>query len=99
MDLGVQIDMERIAEFCRKWNVEQLSLFGSVLRDDCRPDSDVDVLVRFSPDAHIGLIGFSRMEDELSELLSRKVDLVTVAGLKELIRDSILAEAEIVYAA
>jgi uncharacterized protein len=99
MSARIQIDTDKIVDSCRRWNVEQLSLFGSVLREDFRPDSDVDVLVRFSPEAHIGLIGFSRMEDDLSEMLSRKVDLATVAGPKELICDGILAEAEIVYSA
>ncbi|MDO8585725.1 MAG: nucleotidyltransferase family protein [Armatimonadota bacterium] len=99
MNARIQIDRSKIADFCRRWNVEQLSLFGSVLREDFRADSDVDVLVRFGSDAHIGLIGFSRMEDELSELLGWKVDLVTVGGLKALIRDSVLAEAEVLYAA
>lgn len=99
MAIGIQIDREKIAAFCQRWNVEQLSLFGSVLREDFRADSDVDVLVKFSPEAHIGLIGFAKMEDELSELLNRKVDLVTVGGLKALIRDSVLANAEVLYAA
>jgi uncharacterized protein len=99
MDIGVQIDRERIADFCRRWKVVELAFFGSVLRKDFRKQSDVDVLVTLAPDAHVGLIAFGRMEAELSEMLNRKVDLVTKTGLKSRIRDTVLAEAEVVYAA
>lgn len=97
--INIDIDIKRISEFCQKWNVAELALFGSVLRDDFREDSDVDILVSFCPDAHIGLIGLSKMELELSSIISRKVDLVTKGGLKPLIRDHILSESETLYAA
>ena len=97
--MKIDIDAKRIAEFCQKWNVAELALFGSVLRDDFREDSDVDVLVSFCSDAHIGLIGLSKMELELSGIIGRKVDLVTKGGLKPLIRDRILSESDTLYAA
>ena len=98
MTIPIEIDHDRIADFCRRWDVAELALFGSVLREDFRDDSVVDVLVAFKPEAHIGLIALSRMERELSQLLHRKVDLVTKGGLKPRIREAILAEAEVLYA-
>jgi predicted nucleotidyltransferase len=99
--VAVQIDIDtgKIADFCRRWNVVELALFGSVLREDFRPDSDVDVLVTFAPDARVGLITLGKMELELAELLGGKVDLVTKGGLKSLIRDHILATSQVLYAA
>lgn len=99
MNDHVQVDTRQIADFCVRWKVTELALFGSVLRDDFRADSDVDVLVTFAPDAHVGLLALSRMERELSGMLNRKIDLVTKGGLKPLIREAILAEAEVLYAA
>jgi uncharacterized protein len=87
-----------IAEFCRRNHVRRLSLFGSVLRDDFRPDSDVDVLVEFEPGARTGL-RFFEMEEELSRLLGRKVDLNTPGFLSPRFRDQVLAEAEVRYVA
>jgi predicted nucleotidyltransferase len=72
----VSIERGAIAEFCRRWNVVELSLFGSVLRDDFRPDSDVDVLVTFGPDARWTLFDMVHMQDELSEIFGRTMDLV-----------------------
>jgi len=72
----VLIDQEKIIEFCRKNHIRKLALFGSVLRSDFRPDSDVDVLVEFEP-GHVPGLGFFAMEAELSEILGRKVDLNT----------------------
>jgi hypothetical protein len=77
----------------------ELAVFGSALRRDFREDSDVDILVTFAPDARIGLIAFVKMEQELSGILGRKVDLVTKSGLKPRIRDEVLAEARLLYAA
>ena len=71
------VDRETLAALCRRWQIERLELFGSVLRDDFRPDSDVDVLVTFAPEAHHGLFAFARMEEELTALVGRKVDLLT----------------------
>ena len=87
---------EKIADFCRRHCVRKLSLFGSVLRDDFRPDSDVDVLVEFEPGCTPGLAFFG-MEIELSELLGRKVDLNTLGFLSEYFRDRVLNEAEVLY--
>src|SRR5262245_41100025 len=77
------LDRERLAAFCRRWGVAELALFGSVLRDDFRPDSDVDVLVAFAPGARRGLFDLVEMEDELTELLGRRVDLVTRRSVEE----------------
>lgn len=96
---NIEIDPNIIAGFCRKWNVAEMALFGSVLTSNFREDSDVDVLVSFRPDAHIGLIGLSKMEIELSAIIGRKVDLVTKGGLKPFVRDRILSQLEMLYAA
>jgi hypothetical protein len=95
----IPIPLEQIAEFCRKHHIRKLSLFGSVLRDDFRPDSDVDVLVEFEEGYPVGLIRFSGMELELSELLGRKVDLLTQGFLSPYFRDEVNAEAETQYVA
>jgi len=73
----IAIPQDQIAEFCKRWKITEFALFGSVLREDFRPDSDVDVLVSFSPDARWGLLAMSRMERELETLFGREVDLVT----------------------
>jgi predicted nucleotidyltransferase len=92
----IDIPKEKIAEFCRRNHIRRLSLFGSVLRDDFGPQSDVDVLVEFEPDTHLGLRFFG-LEHELSELLGRKVDLNTAGFLSKYFRDQVLAEAEVQY--
>jgi len=92
----IPIPKEQIAKFCRKHYVRKLALFGSILRADFGPDSDVDVLVEFAPGKTPGLAFFA-MQDELSELLGRSVDLNTPAWLGKYIRDDVLAEAEVVY--
>ena len=95
----IGIPQETIAEFCRHHHIRKLSLFGSVLRTDFRPDSDVDVLVEFEPGHVPGMIRFVQMEKELSLLLGgRKVDLVTAKFLNRRIRDRVLADAEVQYA-
>jgi predicted nucleotidyltransferase len=94
----ISIPREQIAEFCRRHHIRKLALFGSVLRDDFRPDSDVDVLVEFEPDHIPGLIRFAGMELELSDILGgRKVDLNTPKFLSPYFRDEVLAEAEVQY--
>jgi predicted nucleotidyltransferase len=90
--------MEMIGEFCRKHHVRKLSLFGSVLRDDFRTDSDIDVLVEFEPGCVPGLAFFG-MEAELSEILGHKVDLHTPHFLSRYFRDRVMKEAEIQYVA
>lgn len=99
MSFRIDVDIEKITAFCHRWNVTELALFGSVLRDDFGPDSDVDVLVTFAPDTRVGLITLGKMEIELAELLGRRIDLVTKGSLKFLIRDQVLAAAEVLYAA
>ena len=94
------IDREAIADFCRKWHVVELSLFGSVLTEAFDPvSSDVDVLVDFAPDARMTLFKMTAMSDELARLVGRQVDLVIKEGLKERIRHDILASAAVIYAA
>jgi len=93
----IDIPKERIAEFCRRNYIRRLALFGSVLRDDFTPESDVDVLVEFEPDARVGLLSLARMEIELGELLGRKVDLNTPGFLSDYFRDEVLTEAEVHY--
>ena len=91
------IPQKKIAEFCRKNNIKKLSLFGSALRDDFRPDSDIDILVEFEPEAHVGLITFAGLELELSALFGRKVDLNTPGFISKYYRDKVIAEAEVQY--
>ena len=88
-----------IPEFCKKNHIQKLSVFGSMARGDFREDSDVDVLVTFLPDTKVGLIALSRMAIELSEIFGRKVDLVTERSLKHMIKDAVISEAEVLYAA
>ncbi len=89
----IDIPKDKIADFCRRNHLRRLTLFGSVLRDDFRPDSDVDVLVEFEPGTRVGL-RFFVLEEELSKILGRKVDLNTVGFLSKYFRDEVLAEAE-----
>ncbi|CAN5146642.1 nucleotidyltransferase [soil metagenome] len=95
---GIKFDAEALAELCRRYDVRELSLFGSVLRDDFRDDSDVDILVEFKPGAPIGLFEFSDLKYALADLLGRDVDLVEKPGLKAVIRDDVLASAEVLFA-
>ena len=93
----IDIPKERIAEFCRRNRIRRLALFGSVLRDDFGPDSDVDVLVEFEPGTRVGLLRLAGMEIELGEMLGHKVDLNTPGFLSKYYRDEVLAEAEVQY--
>jgi len=97
--LKIKIPKKDLNEFCLRYEVQRLALFGSVLRQDFRAESDVDVLVSFQPTARVGFITFSRMQRELSSLFKRPVDLVPMDGLKPVIRDSVLSNIEVVYAA
>jgi len=92
----IDIPKEEVAEFCRRNHIRRLALFGSVLRDDFGPDSDVDVLVEFEP-GHVPGLAFFEMERELAELLGRKVDLNTPGFLSRYFREEVLAEAEVQY--
>jgi uncharacterized protein len=95
----IAINHEQLEQFCRRHRIRRLSLFGSVLRNDFRPDSDVDVLVEFEPEAHISLFDMAEMELELGEMLGRKIDLRTPGDLSRYFRDEVTREAEVQYAA
>ncbi len=101
--IRIDIPRERIAEFCRKHRVRKLSLFGSVLREDFRPESDVDFLVSFAEDAHCGLFDLAAMEEELGAILGRKVDIVEREAIEQsenyIRRRHILRSEEPVYVA
>jgi uncharacterized protein len=95
----IEIPFEAIRTLCERYRVVELSLFGSARRADCRPDSDVDLLVEFEPDAEPTFLTLARLQRELGDALRRKVDLVPKGGLKSLIREEVLASAEVVYTA
>ena len=99
MSLSITIDHERIVEFCRRNRVFRLSFFGSVLRADFGPASDVDVLVEFEPEATVGYFSMSSMEQELTEMFGRRVDLRTPNELSRYFRDEVLADAQEEYVA
>jgi hypothetical protein len=94
-----EVDGARLADLCRRYQVRELSLFGSAARGEMRPDSDIDLLVEFLPDAQVDLVDYAGLMLDLSRLVGRKVDLVSKNGLKALIRNSVLEEARLVYAA
>ena len=96
--MKITIDREAVAAFCRRHHVRRLALFGSVLRDDFGPESDVDVLVEFEP-GHVPGLAFFAMQEELSAILGRNVDLNTPGFLSRYFRDQVLAEAENQYVA
>ena len=100
MNPRIEIPMDSIADFCQRNSIRRLALFGSVLRDDFTPESDVDVLVEFEPGARVGL-AFITMQDELSNILGRRVDMSTFEGVEGsrnwLLRAEILDSAEVVY--
>jgi predicted nucleotidyltransferase len=96
----LRIPRKKITGFCRRWKVVEFSLFGSVLRDDFRPDSDVDVLVTFAPEARVSLFDLVEMQDELKAIFERDVDLVEKDALENPFRKrEILGTAQVVYAA
>jgi predicted nucleotidyltransferase len=99
--IAIQLPNEAIAAFCRKWKIVEFALFGSVLTEQFRPDSDIDVLVKFAPDHQWSLLDHVTMQDELTDLFGRKVDLASRAGIEQsqnyLRRDAILGSARIIY--
>ena len=101
MNTRIDIPSDKVAAFCRRWQITRLALFGSILRDDFGPDSDIDVLVKFDETAHPTLFDMSRMEAELKAILGREVDLVSQRGIERsrnfLRRKAILESAELVY--
>jgi hypothetical protein len=99
MGVRIAVDQARIGEFCRKWRIKELALFGSALRDDFAPDSDVDVLVELQPDHGLSLYDWVDMIEQLETIFGRKVDLIAKGGLKNPFRRrEILRTAEVVYA-
>jgi hypothetical protein len=99
MSVMIQVPRGEIAAFCRRNGIRRLALFGSVLREDFGPDSDVDVLVEFQPDTSVGFFELYDMEQELSDILGGKeVDIQTPNSLSKYFRDEILEEAEVQYA-
>jgi uncharacterized protein len=97
MPARLALDAAQIEAFCRRHHIRKLALFGSVLRDDFRPDSDVDVLVEFEPDQTVGLFGLVGMEQELTEIVGRKVDLRTPGDLSHYFRQQVIDGAEVLY--
>src|SRR4030081_107765 len=96
----LEIPDEVIEGFCRKWKIEELALFGSVLRGDFRPDSDVDVLATFAADAMWSVFDHARLREELSALLGREADVTETAGVRnQFRRREILARRKVIYAA
>ena len=99
----MHIDGNALAELCRRHRITELSLFGSVLRDDFGPDSDIDIMVEFSASAHPTLFDLVTLRDEIRELLGRDVDLITKSGVQSspnrLVREEILSSARVLYAA
>ena len=99
---ALKLPMEKIAEFCQKWQVTEFALFGSVLRQDFRPDSDIDVMVKFHPDAYPTFSSLDYMEAELKTIFHRDIDLITREGvetsLNYLRRHEILSSTQVIYA-
>ena len=98
-DIPFEVDRQVLADFCRKHHIAKLAFFGSVLRDDFRPDSDVDVLVEFEPEQIHGLFELIRMQLEFSEIIGREADFRTPNDLGRYIRDRVIAGARVQYAA
>ena len=96
---GVEIPREAVADLCRRNHIVRLSFFGSVLREDFGPDSDVDVLVEFAPKSLVTFLDMAQMQEELSQLLGRQVDLRTPQELSRYFRDEVLSSAVVQYAA
>lgn len=91
------VSEEQLAAFCRKYSIRKLSLFGSVLKGTAGPDSDIDLLAEFQPGAHISLFEVVSAEQELTDLLGRKVDLRTAGDLSRYFRDEVVSTAELLY--
>ncbi len=100
---NIKLPQEKITEFCQRWQIRELALFGSVLREDFNPDSDIDLLVTFAENHQWSLFDFVDMQDQLEEIFGRKVDLVSKHGIEKsrnyIRRENILNSAEIIYEA
>jgi predicted nucleotidyltransferase len=98
----LQVSIDKIDDFCRRWQITELALFGSILRDDFKPDSDIDVLVTFTPDVKWSLLDHIRMEQELKSLFGREIDLVSKRAIQQsknwIRRREILTTAQPIYA-
>jgi uncharacterized protein len=100
MRLPIPLDREKIADFCRRWKISEFSLFGSVLREDFGPESDVDVLISFEPEVPWSLFDYMDMREELRDILGREVDLLEISGLRNPFRrQKILSTRRVIYAA
>ena len=102
MKAHIDIPKEEVAAFCRRWQIKELALFGSALRDDFRPDSDVDVLVQFDPEARHTLFDMVFMQEELQQIFGREVDLVERAAVEQsrnyIRRRAILQSVQVIHA-
>lgn len=96
---GLDVSDLALSALCRRYHVSRLELFGSSAREEHRPESDLDLLVDFEPDAEVGFLHLASLQSALEDLLGRRVDLVPRGGLKPLIRDAVLTEARLLYAA
>src|SRR5690348_9770583 len=94
----LDLPLDAIASVCHEYDVKELALFGSALRDDFRDDSDVDMLVLFEPNSTIGILELAALQRQLGNLIHRPVDLVSKNGLKAVIRDEVLSSARVIYA-
>ena len=97
MSARIRVPQRRVAAFCQKHRIRRLSLFGSVLRDDFGPSSDVDVLVEFLPGVRFGYLGLAEMEVELGAILGRRADIHAPQWLKPWVRDDVMDSAELVH--
>ncbi|MGB3558550.1 MAG: nucleotidyltransferase domain-containing protein [Geitlerinemataceae cyanobacterium] len=99
---NIELPLEKITEFCQRWQVTEFALFGSVLREDFRSESDIDVMVQFHPEAHPTFLSLEQMEAELKEIFHREIDLIDRQGLEMsrnyLRRQEILSSAQVIYA-
>ncbi len=95
---GLDVSPEKLELLCKQYEVKELSLFGSQARGEQRPDSDIDLLVEFLPEASIGLIGYSKLQRELQSIFGRKVDLVSKIGLKPIVSKYVLQDIKPLYA-
>ena len=95
----IEVDSSNLTEICRRFDVSGLAVFGSALRPDFRPDSDIDLLIDFKPSARVGLLTLSRLRHEFERLFQRRVDLVPRASVKPSLRAAIEDHAKVLYAA
>ncbi|MCY3825823.1 MAG: nucleotidyltransferase domain-containing protein [Candidatus Dadabacteria bacterium] len=103
MAIRISVPKKQVVDFCERWSIVELAFFGSILRDDFGPDSDVDVLVQFHPQARHGFLNMACMEQELSEILQRKIDMLSRPAVEKnrnyIRREATLKSAEVFYAA